>query len=174
MANCKRCQAPIQWQREGTRWIALNHPERTLHACTAPRTCRACEQPIVWKEQDGKRQPFEPDGVTLHNNVCPRRDECGHCAQKVRWVLIDNKWLALNTTSPAELHWATCPKNPESARHIASRMARLSEEIQGLRAQLATYAGLEERHRRELAYRDVELQRLTRELSKATSKRKSG
>lgn len=67
MAQCKNCQQPIRWQREGNRFIALNPTDGSLHrsTCTVPNVCRNCDRPVVWREQEGKRQCFEPDGTTL-------------------------------------------------------------------------------------------------------------
>jgi hypothetical protein len=161
MPQCKRCQAPIQWQKEDGRFKMRDHPAGTPHSCAAPKTCRYCEKPVVWKEHEGKPQCFEPDGTTLHNDVCANRDECAHCGQKVRWTIVDGKWLALDPVLTRELHWGLCPKNPDVAKGLVARLARLEAENETLKSDLA-------KCQREINYRDVELRRLTQKAEGVT------
>lgn len=129
--TCRNCQGPIAWGKEGGRWIPLNLDGTYHHATCSKRSppkCRHCELPVVWKEHEGKRQCFEPDGTTLHNDVCTRRDECSHCGQKVKWAIIDNKWLAFDNTITRELHWDVCPRNADAARALIQRVVALEAE----------------------------------------------
>jgi hypothetical protein len=162
MAQCKRCQSPIRWQKGeagGRAWLALDQATGTPHVCSAPQTCRYCDKPIMWKEHEGKRQCFELDQTTLHNDVCPNRDSCPHCGLKVSWTLVDGKWLAMDAVLTRELHWGYCPKNPAGAKALLARLARLEAENVTLRAQVSEA-------QREKAYRDVELRRLTQRVEK--------
>lgn len=191
MPQCKRCQAPILWQRgslPGPAWIALEPQTRKPHTCSAPKTCRYCQKPIVWKELEGKRQCFELDEKTLHNDACTNRDECAHCGQKVCWTLVEGKWLALDSVMTRELHWSLCPKNADAAKALVIRLATLEEENARLRQllpgapQVSGAAGNPRgevahlqaeitRLQREMAYRDLELRRLTAKAEGRTRKR---
>jgi len=183
MPQCKRCQAPIRWQKGdagGPRWIALDPADGAQHSCPGPKTCRYCEKPIVWKDHEGKRQCFELDGTTPHLDVCANRDKCGHCGQKVRWTLVDGRWLALDAVLIRELHWSFCPKNPDGAKALIARLARLEEENAQLRnltpekkhqTESAAFQAEIARLQREIAYKDVELRRLTARAEGRTGKR---
>jgi|SRR5688572_18774773 len=185
MPACKTCQAPIRWRRDGTRWVGLNLDGTPHHPCGASR-CRQCEQPIRWVELEGKPQCFEPDGTTLHNDVCPNREACSHCGQKIRWASIEGKWVAFDARFKETLHWTVCLKNPEAAKAYVQRAELLAMEVGALRNQVLSNPAVspsevielrrqvaelqrklreqEEAHRRELNYRDVELRRLTKKV----------
>jgi hypothetical protein len=128
---CKDCQGPIRWGKDGARFVPLNI-DGTPHYQTCPKRsapkCRQCELPIVWKEHEGKRQCFEPDGTTPHNDVCTRYNECSHCGQKVKWAIIDNKWLAFDNTITRELHWDVCPRNAPAAKALVQKVVALEAE----------------------------------------------
>jgi hypothetical protein len=160
MPHCKRCQAQIRWQGRPGAWTAINHVEGTPHQCAAPKTCRYCEKPVVWRD----RQCFELDGTTLHNDVCAHRDECSHCGQKVRWTLVEGKWLAMDTVMTRELHWGLCPKNADAAKAIVVRLAALETDNKTLRDEVA-------RLQREANYHQVELRRLTQKAEGKTKER---
>ena len=184
MPLCKNCQAEIRWQRGGAGWLSLNldgTPHRPVCQAAGAARCRACEHPIVWKDHEGKRQCFEPDGLTPHNDVCAFRDRCGHCGQKVRWVLVEGKWTPFDPVLRDVIHWSVCLKNPDAARKYVQRTEAMARELEGLRRQVleldphaeqglrGQVARLErelgtihEKHARELRYRDVELARLTK------------
>lgn len=187
MPQCKRCLATIRWQGLPGRWTMLNQ-DGTAHQCPAPKTCRYCEKPIVWLEYQGKRQCFEPDEKTLHLDVCAHRDECLHCGRKMRWTLVEGKWVAFDSVITREPHAGLCPKDPAAAKalirclaELETENARLRELLPGapidIKAPTTTRAEVTQlraevtRLKREMAYRDVELRRLTLKAEGRTKRR---
>jgi hypothetical protein len=154
MPECKRCNSPIRWMKEGIKYVSFNPADNTRHVCHTQTTCKYCKKPVIWKDHEGKKHCFEMDGKTSHNDVCTNRDQCAHCGQKIKWTLADNKWVAYDTIMTRELHWNMCPKNPDAARGLVARMVALESENERLKELL-------KKSESEIQYRDVELRRLT-------------